>query len=294
MAIVEIRAAATGETVVLGGTVADIKAVAAGEGTNMCKQEKNLLAEAQVLNTGLRHFCFDIETGNASAEDINIKAQEAKLPVKAKTEEEIQQAKIEAYQKAVDKAALLDRAPITVLAAATEAGNVVWNCIPDPCPVSTMPGLMGEIRNFSSEREMLIDLREWLAERASAMTEIIGFNSRGFDLPKLRNAYIRHKLQLPAIFVPGVNPHYDVMREYLRNYTTEFNGQLYVKLKTVQSRFGLPEYKEYISGADAPKLAAEGKSKLVIPYCYMDTITTYLAYKFMTGQIEDVEEIKNA
>lgn len=259
----------------------------------MCKQEKNLLAEAQVVNTGLKHFCFDIETGNASDADITVKAEEAKIPAKAKTEEDIRQAKIDAYQKAVDKAALLDRAPIMVLCAATEAGNVVWNCIQDPCPVSTMPGLQGEIRNFKSERDMLIDLRDWLAERASGMTEIIGFNSRGFDLPKLRNAYIRHKLQLPAIFVPGENPHYDVMREYLRNFTTEFNGQLFVKLKTVQSRFGLPEYKEYISGADAPKLAEEGKSKLVIPYCYMDTITTYLAYKFMTGQIEDVKENTN-
>lgn len=273
-------------------TAADTDAVAGGG--NMCKPQTNLLAEAQVVNTGLKHFCFDIETGNASPEDIDIKAQEAKLPAKAKTDDEIRQAKIDAYQKAVDKAALLDRAPITVLAAATEAGNVVWNCIPDPCPVSTMPGLNGEIRNFKSEKDMLIDLREWLTERTSVLTEIIGFNSRGFDLPKLRNAYIRHKLQLPALFVPGINPHYDVMKEYLRNFTTEFNGQLFVKLKTVQSRFGLPEYKEYISGADAPKLAAEGKSKLVIPYCYMDTITTYLAYKFMTGQIEDVQENTNA
>ena len=256
-------------------------------GVNMCKTPTNLLAEAQVVNAGLKHFCFDIETGNATAEDINQKAQEAKIPAKCKTEEDIRDAKIDAYQKAVEKAALLDRAPITVIAVATEAGNVVWNCIPDPCPVKTMPGLNGEIRNFASEKEMLLDLRAWLTERTSVLTEIIGFNSRGFDLPKLRNAYIRHKLQLPALFVPGINPHYDVMKEYLRNFTTEFNGQMFVKLKTVQSRFGLPEYKEYISGADAPRLAAEGKSKLVIPYCYMDTITTYLAYQFMTGQIED-------
>ena len=282
------------DTAAVVTTVAVMDVADTAGGTNMCKPEKNLLAEAQVVNTGLKHFCFDIETGNASADDINTKAQEAKVPAKAKTEDEIRQAKIDAYQKAVDKAALLDRAPITVLAAATEAGNVVWNCIPDPCPVSTMPGLNGEIRNFKSEKDMLIDLREWLTERTSVLTEIIGFNSKGFDLPKLRNAYIRHRLQLPALFVPGINPHYDVMREYLRNFTTEFNGQMFVKLKTVQSRFGLPEYKEYISGADAPKLAAEGKSKLVIPYCYMDTITTYLAYKFMTGQIEDVKESTNA
>lgn len=255
----------------------------------MCKPEVNLLAEAQAVNTGLKHFCFDIETGNAGAEDINTKAQEAKLPAKAKTEADVNAAKIEAYQKAVDKAALLDRAPIMVLCAATEAGNTVWSCIPTKCPVKTMPGLQAEIRNFGSEKEMLLDLREWLAERTGENTEIIGFNSRGFDLPKMRNAYIRHKLQLPAVFVPGVNPHYDVMREYLRNYTTEFNGQLFVKLKTVQSRLGLPQYKEFISGADAPRLAEQGQDKLVIPYCYMDTMTTYLAYKLMTGQLEDIQ-----
>ena len=255
----------------------------------MCKQPMNLLAEAQAVNTGLKHFCFDIETGNASKEDINAKAQEARLPAKAKTEEEQRAAKIEAYQKAVDKAALLDRAPIMVLCAATEAGNTVWSCIPTKCPVSTMPGLQAEIRNFKSEKEMLLDLRDWLAERTGENTELVGFNSRGFDLPKLRNAYIRHKLQLPALFVPGANPHYDVMREYLRNYTTEFNGQLFVKLKTVQSRLGLPQYKEFISGADAPRLAEQGQDKLVIPYCYMDTMTTYLAYKLMTGQLEDIQ-----
>ena len=256
----------------------------------MCHIEPNVLQEAQAINNGLKHFCFDIETGNASVEDISTKAQETKLPAKAKTEEEIKNAKIEAYQKAVDKSALLDRAPVMCLAAATDAGNVVWSCIPDPCPVKTMPNMNAEIRNFKTEKEMLIDLREWLAERTSPMTEIIGFNSRGFDLPKMRNAYIRHKLQLPAIFVPGTNPHYDVMKEYIWYFTTEFSREQYVKLKYVQSRLGLPQYKEFISGADAPRLAAEGKSKLVIPYCYMDTMTTYLAYKFMTGQIEDTTE----
>lgn len=256
----------------------------------MCRIEPNVLQEAQAINNGLKHFCFDIETGNASVEDIATKAQETKLPAKAKTEEEIKNAKIDAYQKAVDKSALLDRAPIMCLAAATDAGNVVWSCIPDPCPVKTMPNMNAEIRNFKTEKEMLIDLREWLAERTSPMTEIIGFNSRGFDLPKMRNAYIRHKLQMPAIFVPGTNPHYDVMKEYIWYFTTEFSREQYVKLKYVQSRLGLPQYKEFISGADAPRLAAEGKSKLVIPYCYMDTMTTYLAYKFMTGQIEDTTE----
>ena len=256
----------------------------------MCHIEPNVLQEAQAINNGLKHFCFDIETGNASVEDIATKAQETKLPAKAKTEEEIKNAKIDAYQKAVDKSALLDRAPIMCLAAATDAGNVVWSCIPDPCPVKTMPNMNAEIRNFKTEKEMLIDLREWLAERTSPMTEIIGFNSRGFDLPKMRNAYIRHKLQMPAIFVPGTNPHYDVMKEYIWYFTTEFSREQYVKLKYVQSRLGLPQYKEFISGADAPRLAAEGKSKLVIPYCYMDTMTTYLAYKFMTGQIEDTTE----
>lgn len=262
---------------------------AGGEGANMCKQDNNPIQEFLVANNGLKHFCFDIETGNATTEDITEKATESKIPAKAKTEDDIQKAKIENYQKAKDKAALLDKAPIMVLAAATDAGNVVWNCIPDPCPVKTMPGLNGEIRNFKTEKEMLLDLRDWLTERTGPNTEIVGFNSRGFDLPKLRNAYIRHKLQLPAIFIPGTNPHYDVMKEYLRNYTTEFNGQLFVKLKTVQSRLGLPQYKEVISGADAPRLAEEGKSKLVIPYCYMDTMTTYLAYKLMTGQIDDIQ-----
>lgn len=255
----------------------------------MCKPAPNLLVEAQAANNGLKHFCFDLETGYASEEDIQSKIAEWKPASNVKDPEKIAAGKIAAYNKAREKSALLDRAPITVIAVATDAGNMVLTCIPDPCPVKTMPNLDGEIRYFKTEKEMLVNLREWVAQRTSPVTEIIGFNSRNFDLPKLRNAYIRHKLQLPELFIPNRNSHYDVMREYLRGYTTEFADDFYIKLKVIQSRFGLPEYKDIISGADAPRLAAEGRSKLVIPYCYMDTMTTYLAYKFMTGQLQDVQ-----
>ena len=48
----------------------------------MCKQETNPLSEFMALTNGLKHFCFDIETGNAATADINEKAQEAKIPAK--------------------------------------------------------------------------------------------------------------------------------------------------------------------------------------------------------------------
>ncbi len=249
----------------------------------------NIIEEAKIVNEGLRHLCFDIETGYAAPEDIEKMSQDWKAPANIKDADKIAE-KFKAFQaEAKLKSALLDRAPITVLAIVTESVRVVWSCIQDPCPVKRMPGVDAEIRNFANEREMLIDLREWLGKNTSPRTVVIGFNCLGFDLPKLRNAYIRHKLALPGILLAEVNAVYDVMKKFTRSFSTEFSNEHYVKLKVVQSRLGLPEYKEAISGADAPRLAAEGKSKLVIPYCYLDTVTTYMAFLYMTGQMPDQE-----
>ena len=249
--------------------------------------EQNLLSEAQAVNNGLKHFCFDIETGLAPQADIDQVVAEWKPGKKLKDPDSITKYRVEHAAKVQENSALLDRAPIMCIAIATEAGNIVFSCIPTKCPVARMPMVDAEIRNFGSEKAMLIELREWIAERVSEATTLIGFNIYGFDLPKLRNAYIRHKLQVPAALVPDGNPCYDVMAKFTKSFTTEFYKQPFIKLKTVQSRLGLPEYKEVINGADAPKLAAEGQDKLVIPYCYLDTMTTYLAYLYMTGQIED-------
>lgn len=254
--------------------------------------EPNIIEQAKIVNEGLKYLCFDIETGYASAEDIEKMVLEWKAPANIKDPDKISAKFQEFKAEAKEKSALLDRAPITVLAIVTESVRIIFNCIADPCPVKKMPNIDAEIRNFGSEKEMLLDLREWLEKNTSAATVVIGFNCLGFDLPKLRNAYIRHKLNLPKILLAEVNDVYDVMKKFTRSFSAEFSNEYYVKLKVVQSRLGLPEYKEVISGADAPRLAAEGKSKLVIPYCYLDTVTTYMAFLYMTGQMPDQDNNK--
>lgn len=54
----------------------------------------------------------------------------------------------------------------------------------------------------SDERSLLLALRAWLDSGTSPATTVVGHNLRAFDLPKLRHAFVRHGLKLPAILRP--------------------------------------------------------------------------------------------
>ncbi|MDR0645976.1 MAG: ribonuclease H-like domain-containing protein [Elusimicrobiota bacterium] len=251
------------------------------------KADVKILNEAAAITNGVQYLCLDIETCHADQADIDAALAEYMPPAHYKSQAAIESAREEAFVKIREKSALLDRAPVACVAIITEKNKAVFSCILDPVPVSRMPGLDADIFNFKSESEMLLAMREWMDERTNELTALIGFNIRSFDLPKLRNAYIRSKIALPNCLLPNVNQIYDVMREYLYNFTTEKAGDRYVKLSFVQSRFGLPAYKQSISGADVPDLVRDGKSKIVIPYCFLDTATTYAAFLYMTGKMPD-------
>jgi hypothetical protein len=252
--------------------------------TAAAKKADKIMADASATANGVAHLCFDIETGHADEADVVAAHEEwlaglKKRPLSSDIAEKLKDIR--------DKSALLDRAPIACVALVTEKVSAVFSCIADPSPVNRMPGVNADIFNFPSERDMLAEMRKWLNERTTSDTINIGFNQRNFDNPKIRNAYIRQRLSPPDFFLPNTTPVFDVMKEFIHNFSTEKSNDKYAKLKLVQQRFGLPQYKHIIEGKDVPDLVKEGKAKHVIPYCYADAMTTYLAFLYMTGKMPD-------
>lgn len=261
---------------------------------NTIKNPLEALAKAAEAQTGeaVRHICLDIETGPAPESAIQTTMRFWKAPATIKDPSKIEAARQKALEKYREKSAVLDGAPIGCISAVTENGSAVFSCIKDTPPQIAAQAAM--VYAAPDERQMLILFREWLDDLGGQETILIGHNLIHFDLPKLRNAYIANRLTIPAI-LQGQNPVYDTMREYIKSFTTEHEGDRYVKLAEIQAKFGLLEYKDKIDGAEAARLIGLGQdADKVLNYCWLDTMTTYQAFLNMTGQLPDEEPAKPA
>lgn len=248
---------------------------------------------AATVPKAAKHICVDIETGHASEEAIELAQEFAKAAANIKDPEKIKVALEEKRAKIREKSALLDAAPIACLSIVTENEQAIFYYQGMPWPkklkaITDIKGFEGEIFFGKDEADMLVMVRTWLDLRAVPASIFIGFNIYGFDLPKLRQAYVRHRLTLPNVLKPeaadaGVET-YDVMQKFLRYFTAEKAGEFYIKLEEVEARLGLPSYKGRVSGAEVPGMVAAGKAREVLTYCYLDTLSTYAAFRAMTGQ----------
>ncbi len=246
-----------------------------------------VVAEQQTL--GVRHIAFDIETMHASKKEIDAVISFHKPTWNAKDPKD--QAKKFA-EKTKEKSALLDAAPIGCVVLITERGTALFSCIDPKSKLNGkgLKGIDGQVWTFKTERDMLIGMRAWLNPRTILKTTLIGFNLFYFDLPKLRAAYVRHRLILPVCLNPEVRDAvviYDVMKKFLYGFTTEKAGQKYISLEEVSARLGLPTQKSKVESKDMPDLIAKKKEKEVLTFCYLDVVPTYLAFLLMTGQIKE-------
>lgn len=243
---------------------------------------------------GARHMCIDIETGDAPKEAIDIAIQFWKAPSNMKNEEGIAERRKMAEAKMEEKSALLDGAPIACLAVQTETKAAIFSSIKSKKPVDKIAmDNPPDIFTYKTEREMLIGMREWFDARTTPGTIVSGFNIFNFDLPKIRIAYVRNRINLPKVFQPEVKnagvEFYDVMKNFLKSFTTEKSGDRYISLEEVEARLGLPSYKDRVSGAEVPRMVAQGKAKEVMTYCLLDALSTYYAFLAMTSQSRDQE-----
>ncbi len=222
---------------------------------------------------------LDLETGDAPQEAVSAVVESWKAPSNWKPET-VEAKRNELAEKAAEKAALLDASPIVCLAFRTDRISVVLNGMDASSP---------EIQGWfclpcMDERGLLFALRTLLNCIAGPDTTIAGHNIRGFDLPKLRNAYLRHRLSLPVALEPHDDvPLFDTMR-MIKRYSMELADERYVSLDAVARTLGIPQPKQVITGADVPRLHQGGEYAAILTYCAIDVVTTERAYLLMTGQ----------
>ena len=230
------------------------------------------------MNKPLSALCIDIETADADTSYVDRAMADWKPPANIKDSAKIDARYLEAVAKIADKAALMDGAPI--ICVALHHGELT-HCF-HRLDVET-----DFLSAAQSDKQMLSELRAYLNEATSAGTELVGHNLLGFDLPKLRLAYLRHSLALPLCLQPPTpqrrQPVFDLMREF-RYFSAEHHDERYVSLKTVLDTLGI-ERPDDIDGADVPKAYREGRHDKILEHARLDVELTMRAYKMMMGQV---------
>jgi hypothetical protein len=246
-------------------------------------------ASVLALTAPARWLVLDLETGDAPEEAIQDVIDAWKPPANLKNPEKIETRRREAFDKIPERAALLDASPILCVAIQTDRTAILFNGMD-----SREYKCEGWRHNASgTERRMLEDLRVWLDTNTAPDTVLAGHNIRGFDLPKLRNAYLRHKLRLPAILAPRILDGDQTAAvvdtaALFKAYSMEHRDDFCPGLDTVAAGLGIPRPKGVISGADVPRLHRAGEFAAILTYCAVDAAATARAYLLMTGQADDL------
>ena len=231
---------------------------------------------------------LDLETGDASVEVIADAMRNWKAPSNWKPET-VAAKRAEAAAKIREKSALLDASPILCVGMQTDSARFLLNGMD-----ASEPDIDGwPVMPCTDERGLLIALRAVLDQIGTPATVIVGHNLRAFDLPKLRQAYIRHGLRPPEILKPRLRSEERAetvdTATLFKAFTMEHRDDFCVSLDTVAASFGIPSPKQHMSGADVPRLHREGEIQTVLAYCAVDVATTARAFALMTGTAPDLE-----
>lgn len=132
-------------------------------------------------------------------------------------------------------------------------------------------------------------LHKWYAycEKAAANgtpVRLVGFNSRGFDVPVLKMRALKHGIRAPWLFQSGdkwsnYNARYDtVWHVDVLDCITDFGAARGPgKLDEICTLAGLPG-KLDIEGSKVGELFAAGQVGVIRDYCETDVLNTYLLY----------------
>jgi hypothetical protein len=224
---------------------------------------------------------FDIETTCAPLDAVENSIDNWKPPANVKDETKIEAKRAEMVLKKHDKAALLDASPIICIACKTDYNAVIFSGMPQ----TGVDINQWQVIECENEREMLISFRTWADSIIDCETLIAGHNVKHFDLPKVRNAFIRHRLKLPLCLTPALRGEIscevvDTMA-LAKAFTMEFHNDLFISLDKLAGILNIPKHKLAMSGADVPKAHARGEYAPILAYCVLDVESTYQAAALM-------------
>ena len=241
-----------------------------------------------VFSAPARWLVLDIETGDAPDDAIATAVENWKPPANIKDTTKIEARRAEAAQKRAKRAALLDASPILCVAVKSNHWAGVFSGIGG----AEIKGC--NVLASNSEADMLKALRVFLDRDTAPETVVVGHNIRAFDLAKLRNAYLRHRLKLPAILTPRILDGEQVAAVVdtallFKAFSMEHRDDFCQSLDVVATSLGIPRPKGIISGADVPRLHKAGEHAAILTYCAVDTECTARAFLLMTGPAEDLK-----
>lgn len=148
---------------------------------------------------------------------------------------------------------------------------------------------LGVVGKGESEEGILRAFVEIFEERSP---RIIGWNTRGFDLPVIAHRCMRYGISWPWYYsdVRGKSPRYRYSGECsldLMDMLSDHGSSRKQTMDSIARLVGLPG-KLDTSGSDVAKLFAEGKREEIDRYCLQDvaqTTAVYLRYELLRGKL---------
>jgi len=187
----------------------------------------------------------------------------------------------EAWEKTLDKLALLPCSPMTAIGLKSETELRCLHCMWEHAPkVREVNGWPGMVEGFSDERKMFETLSVLLAAKADAETLLAGFNCRYFDFPALRRALARLKMPIPEVLLNPEQPMFDNMEKWCRLFAG--SREMFANCPEVSVGLGIEPHK--VSGAVVPELFANGEFELVVDKVLLDVLEEEQQFLRMTGR----------
>ena len=237
-----------------------------------------------------QYLVLDLETSDGRADEAERELLSSWRPNPKLTPQTIGAKYLEALEKKKERLALINDAPIVAVSLRSESELRCMHCLGAAAPRAIeveigSPAAMVEA--FATSREMLLALRSLLDLLVAEDTLLVGHNILGFDLRKLRWAYLRERLRLPQALAWRDQPVFDLMREYSSRLALRSDETFMVSLSTVLDGFGLPNHKSEMDGAQVPRLVSEGKVDELVAYALRDVLAETSLFLRMAGRNDD-------
>jgi len=227
-----------------------------------------------------QYLCLDIETISGDPCEAEEWVRRCWTPAKNWKPATIGARYLEMVAKKEERLALLDTCPIISIQLRTEADIRVLHWM----PIEEERLSVAAVERCTDEAAMLARLAELLGS-TDADTLLIGHNIRHFDLPKLRRAFLKHGIRLPACLVYRDQQVYDTMREWSRFTLDE---RKFIGLSELLEACGIPSHKDLLDGAHVPQLYEEGRYKEILVYAIADVICEWNVFLRLTGHANGV------
>lgn len=239
----------------------------------------NPIMAALPMAPSARWVAIDIETAGGRIEEAEAELRRTWRPDKRWKPETIGQRWLQAREKLEARLALLDSARIVCVSILVEGEPRprCLHCLPADVQVSE-----GLVERFDTEAAMLEALRGLLERVLAEGGGFVGHNVRSFDLRRLRHAYIRAGLRLPAPLAAETQI-FDTMSAYWRRFAGS-DADVMVSLQEVLEAFGIEHHKGLVDGAMIGDLLEAGQFELIVKYALLDVIAEADLFLRMSGQ----------